>query len=76
MLHGLRERVRHMQRTVQRAADTVAAAGIATGVGMGAVAARDFYEKARPALLHSRPRLVRGVDAALSSFDAIRPAIR
>ena len=76
MLHGLRERVHHMQRTVQRAADTVAAAGIAAGVGMGAVATRDFYEKARPALTHSRPGLVRGVDAALSSYDAIRSAIR
>ena len=76
MLHGLRERVRHMQRTVQRAADTVAAAGIAAGVAGGAVAARGFCEKARPALMHSRPGLVPGVDAALSSYDAIRSAIR
>ena len=76
MLHGLRERVRHMQRTAQRAADTVAAAGIAAGVAGGAVAARGFYEKARPALMHSRPGLVRGVNAALSSYDAIRSAIR
>ena len=76
MLLGLRGHVQHMQRTVQRAADTVAAAGIATGVGMGAVAAQDFYEKARPALVHSRPRLVWGVDAALSSYDTIRSAIR
>ena len=73
MLHGLRERVRHMQRTVQRAAATVAAAGIAAGVAGGAVAARGLYEKARPALMHSRPGLVRGVDAALSSDrDTVR----
>ena len=76
MLHGLRERMHHRQRTAQRAADAVAAAGIATGVGMGAVAARDLYEKARPALAHSRPGLVRGADAALSPYDAIRSAIR
>ena len=64
-----------MQRTVQRAADTVAAVGIAAGVAAGAVAARGFCEKARPALMDSRPGLVRGVDAALSSYDAIRSAI-
>ena len=75
MLHGLRQRVHHMQRTVQRAADTAAAGGIAAGFAGGAVAAPGFYEKARPALTHSRPGLVRGVDAALSSYDAIRSAI-
>ena len=76
MLHGLRERVHHMQRTAQRAADTAAAAGIAAGVAGGAVATCGLYEKARPALMRSRPGLARGVDAALSSYDAIRSAIR
>ena len=75
MLHGLRERVHHMQRTVQRAADA-AAAGIAAGVAGGAVAARWLCEKARPELMHSRPGLVRGVDAALSPYVAIRSAMR
>ena len=52
------------------------AAGIAAGVAGGAVAARGLCGKARPALMHSRPGLARGVDAALSSYDAIRSAIR
>ena len=76
MLHGIREGAHRVHRTVQRAANTAAAAGIAAGVATGAVATRDSYEKARLALMHSRPGLVRGVDAALSSYDAIRSAIR
>ena len=76
MLHGIREGAHRVRRAVQRAANTAAAAGIAAGVAGGAVAARGLYEKARPALRHSRPGLVRGVAAALSSYDAIRSAIR
>ena len=76
MLHGIREGAHRVHRTVQRAANTAAAAGIAAGVAGGAVAARGLYEKARPALMHSKPGLVRGVDAALSSYDARRSAIR
>ncbi len=76
MLHGLRERAHNVHRAVQKVANTAAAAGIAAGVAGGAVAARGLYEKARPALMHSKPGLVRGVDAALSSYDAIRSAIR
>ena len=76
MLHGLRERAHNVHRAVQKVANTAAAAGIAAGVAGGAVAARGLYEKARPALTHSKPGLVRGVDAALSSYDAIRSAIR
>ena len=76
MLHGIREGAQRVHRTVQRVADTAAAAGIAAGVAGGAFAARGLYEKARPALMHSKPGLVRGVDAALSSYEAIRSAIR
>ena len=76
MLHGIREGAHRVHRAVQSVANTAAAAGIAAGVAGGALATRDFYEKARPALMHSRPGLVRGVDAALSSYDAIRSAIR
>ena len=65
-----------MHRTVQKVANIAAAAGIAAGVAGGAVAARGLYEKARPALMHSKSGLVRGVDAALSSYDAIRSAIK
>ena len=57
-----------MHRTVQRVANTAAAAGIAAGVTGGAVAARGLYEKARPALMHSKPGLVRGVDALRSAI--------
>ena len=76
MLHGLRERAHNVHRAVQKVANTAAAAGIAASVPLGLMATRDFYEKARPALMHSKPGLVRGVDAALSSYDAIRSAIR
>ena len=76
MLHSIREGAHRVHRTVQRVANSAAAAGIAAGVAGGAVAARGLYEKARPALMHSKPGLVRGVDAALSSYDAIRSAIR
>ena len=65
-----------MHRTAQRVANSAAAATIAASVPLGLMASRDFYEKARPALMHSRPGLVRGVDAALSFYDAIRSAIR
>ena len=76
MLHGIREGAHRVHRTAQRVANSAAAATIAASVPLGLMAARDFYEKARPALMHSRPGLVRGVDAALSSYDAIRSAIR
>ena len=67
MLHGIREGARRLHRTVQRVANTAAAAGMAAGVAGGAVATRGLCEKARPALMHSKPGLVRGVDAALTS---------
>ena len=76
MLHGIREGAHRVHRAAQRVANTAAAAGIAAGVAEGAVAARGLYEKARPALRDSRPGLVRGIDVALSSYDAIRSAIR
>ena len=76
MLHGIREGAHRVHRTAQRVANSAAAATIAASVPLGLMATRDFYEKARPALAHSRPGLVRGVDAALSSYDAIRSAIR
>ena len=76
MLHGIREGAHRVHRTVQRVANTAAAAGIAAAIPLGLIATRDFYEKTRPALRASRPGLVRGVDAALSSYDAIRSAIR
>ena len=76
MLHGIRECVRRVRRTVQRVANSAAAATIAASVPLGLMATRNFYEKARPVLRDSRPGLVRGVDAALSSYDAIRSAIR
>jgi hypothetical protein len=76
MLHGIREGAHRVHRTAQRVADTAAAASIAAAIPLGLMATRDFYEKARPALRNSRPGLVRGVDAALSSYDAIRSAIR
>ena len=76
MLHGIREGAHRVRRTVQTVANTAAEAGMAAGVAGGAVTTRGLYEKARPALMHSKPGLVRGVDAALSSYDAIRSAIR
>ena len=76
MLHATREGAHRVHRTAQRVANSAAAATIAASVPLGLMATRDFYEKARPALMHSRPGLVRGVDAALSSYDAIRSAIR
>ena len=76
MLHGIREGAHRVRRAVQRAANAAAAAGIAAGVAGGAVAARGLCEKARPALMHNKPGLVRGVDAALSSYDATRHAAR
>ena len=68
-MHGIREGAHRVRRAVQRVANTAAAAGIAAGVAGGAVAVRGLCEKARPALM-------RGVDAGLSSYDAIRSAIR
>ena len=65
-------KVRH---GVQSAANATAAAGIAAGVAGGAVAARGLYERARPALMHSKPGFVRGADAALATYDAVRGAI-
>ena len=47
----------------------------AAGVAGGAVAARGLYERARPALMHSKPGFVRGADAALATYDAVRGAI-
>ena len=76
MPHGIREGAHSVHRTAQKVANSAAAATIAASVPLGLMATRDFYEKARPALMHSTPGLVRGVDAALSSYDAIRSAIR
>ena len=64
-----------VRQGVQRVANATAAAGIAAGVAGGAVAARGLYERARPALMHSRPGFVRGADAALATYDAVRGAI-
>ena len=76
MLHGIREGAHRVHRAAQTVANSAAAATIAASVPLGLMATRDFYEKDRPALRDSRPGLVRGVDAALSSYDAIRSAIR
>ena len=76
MLHGIREGAHRVHRAAQTVASSAAAATIAASVPLGLMATRDFYEKARPALMHCKPGLVRGVDAALSSYDAIRSAIR
>ena len=76
MLHGLRERAHNVHRAAQKVANMAAAAGIAAGVAGGAVAARGLYERARPALMHDKPGLARGIGAALSSYDAVRSAIR
>ena len=67
MLHSVR---------VQQVANTAAAAGMVTAAAGGLAAARGLYEKARPAIMHSKPGMVRGIDAALSTYDAIRSAIR
>ena len=75
-LNIVREGAHRVHRAAQTVANSAAAATIAASVPLGLMATRDFYEKSRPALAHSRPGLVRGVDAALSSYDAIRSAIR
>ena len=65
----------NLRHGAQRVANATAAAGIAAGVAGGAVAARGLYEQARPAMMRSRPGLVRGVDAAFATYDAVRGAI-
>ena len=65
----------NLRRGVRRVATTTTAAGIPAGVAGGAVAARGLYERARPAMMHSKPGLVRGVDAAFATYDAVRGAI-
>jgi hypothetical protein len=49
---------------------------MATAAAGGLAAARGIYEKARPAIMHSKPGLVRGVDTALSAYDSIRAALK
>ena len=70
ILHGLRERTHNVHRAMQKVANAAAAAGIAAGVAGGAVAARGLYEKARPALMHSRP------DWCEASTPPCRPTTR
>ena len=64
-----------VRQGAQRVANAAAAAGIAAAVAGGAVAARGLYERARLALMHSKPGFVRGADAALATYDAVRWAI-
>ena len=75
MLHSIRETGRRIHHRVQQVAN-VAAAGMATAAAGGLAAARGIYEKARPAIMHSKPGLVRGVDTALSAYDSIRAALK
>ena len=76
MLHSVRETGRRIHHRVQQVANVAAAAGMATAAAGGLAAARGFYEKARPAIMHSKPGLVRGVDTALSAYDSIRAALK
>ena len=76
MLHSVRETGRRMHHRIQQVANAAAAAGMVTAAAGGLAAARGLYEKARPAIMHSRPGMVRGIDAALSTYDTIRSAIR
>ena len=76
MLHSIRETGRRIHHRVQQVANVAAAAGMATAAAGGLAAARGIYEKARPAIIHSKPGLVRGVDTALSAYDSIRAALR
>jgi hypothetical protein len=76
MLHSVRETGRRIHHRVQQVANAAAAAGMATAAAGGLVAARGLYEKARPAIMHSKPGLVRGVDTALSAYDSIRAALK
>lgn len=76
MLHSVRETGRRIHHRVQQVANVAAAAGMATAAAGGLAAARGLYEKARPAIMHSKPGLVRGVDTALSAYDSIRAALK
>ena len=76
MLHSVRETGRRVHHRVQQVANTAAGAGVATAAVGGLAAARGLYEKATPAIIHSKRGMVRGIDAALSIYDAIRSAIR
>jgi len=76
MLHSVRETGRRIHHRVQQVANVAAAAGMATAAAGGLAAARGIYEKARPAIMHSKPGLVRGVDTALSAYDSIRAALK
>jgi hypothetical protein len=76
MLHSIRETGRRIHHRVQQVANVAAAAGMATAAAGGLAAARGIYEKARPAIMHSKPGLVRGVDTALSAYDSIRAALK
>ena len=76
MLHSIRETGRRIHNRVQQVANVAAAAGMATAAAGGLAAARGIYEKARPAIMHSKPGLVRGVDTALSAYDSIRAALK
>ena len=72
MLRSIRETGHRVQRRVQQVANVAAAAGMATAAAGGRAAARGLYEKARPAIMHSKPGLVRDVVTALSAYDSIR----
>ena len=76
MLRSVRETGRRIHHRVQQVANVAAAAGMATAAAGGLAAARGLYEKARPAIMHSKPGLVRGVDTALSAYDSIRAALK
>ena len=67
MLRSVRETGRRMRRRVQQVANTAAVAGMATAAVGGLAAARGLYQKARPAIIHSKPGMARGIDAALST---------
>ena len=76
MLHSVRETGRRVHHRVQQVANTAAAAGMVTAAAGGLAAARGLYEKARPAIMHSKPGMVRGIDVALSTYDTIRSAMK
>ena len=76
MLQSIRETGRRIHHRAQQVANVAAAAGMATAAAGGLAAARGIYEKARPAIMHSKLGLVRGVDTALSAYDSIRAPLK
>ena len=74
-LHSVRRAAHRIHRVAQTAANSAAAAAMGASAVGGLMAARELYDKTRPMLQHSRPGLVRNVDAGLAAYDAIRHAV-